>query len=372
MRHKERLKQLYLLGRGGLLDLFSGLMGSKRHPPSLTELRRILYIRNDRVGDLVLSLPALKALRDRFPQARVTVLASRSNHTLLNGPTPADDYVLLDRRMKVKEQKAAILLLRAKRFDLAIDPFTGPALRPALAAFVSRSRIRIGYPGFGREVFLNLQAPVGPPGQHFVDASLDVLKPIGVVSASREPKLPLAPEEVTWAKWRLEKGGWRGQPVVGIHPGAYYWTQRWPEDYFSALIDRLQREENLWPVLFGGMGDRTLIEKILQGVEKKPMVYMADDLRRFAAMASSCKVLVCNNSGPLHLAGSVGVPTVSFMGPTVRSRWYPVGEHHTVFRRDDLPCIGCNRGYCMLGTHECMRSIPPERPWRACRSLIEK
>ncbi|MCF8050009.1 MAG: glycosyltransferase family 9 protein [Desulfobacterales bacterium] len=376
MFHKERIKQCYLFVRAQVLNRISRVFtdADKLSPrlESIDEIQRILFIRNDRVGDLVLSLPAIAALRDRFPGARITVLASWSNHPLLNGKTPADEYVILDRRMKPSRQKAVICSLRSKRFDLAVDPFTGPDLRPALTAFLSRSKIRLGYSGFGREVFFNLRVSAAPGERHFVDASLDVLKPIGVVAAPREPRMFLSPAESAWGRRRLEKAGWKGQPVVGIHPGAHYWTQRWPEEYYSALIKRLQDIGTPWIVLFGGRGDRTVIEKILRGVRKTPMVYMADDLRRFAAIASVCKVFVCNNSGPLHLAAALGVPTVSFMGPTVKSRWYPVGAHHTVFRRDDLSCIGCNRGYCMLGTHECLRSITPERPWRTCRLLIER
>ena len=120
-------------------------------------------------------------------------------------------------------------------------------------------------------------------------------------------------------------------------------------------------------LLFGGPGDEGIVDRILSLTRTRIARCLTTDIRLFAARLSHCRLLVCNNSGPLHVASALGIPTVSFMGPTVRQRWVPRGERHVVLRVDDLPCIGCNAGICRVGTHDCMRNIRPERVMEVIR-----
>jgi len=123
-------------------------------------------------------------------------------------------------------------------------------------------------------------------------------------------------------------------------------------------------------ILFGGPADEGLVERIRSGIPGGALASVTPDIRRFAALLSCCRLLVCNNSGPLHVASALGIPTVSFMGPTEKTLWLPLGERHVVLRIDDLSCIGCNRGVCPAGTLECMRRITPEMAAEAVSGLF--
>jgi len=124
-------------------------------------------------------------------------------------------------------------------------------------------------------------------------------------------------------------------------------------------------------IIFGGPGDEGLVDQIRSMIYAEVPTYVGDDLRRVAVLLSCCSVFICNNSGPLHIAVSVGIPTISIMGPTNKDRWMPIGEFHEVLRIDDLPCIGCNLGYCKIKTHDCMRLITPSMVIDAVKDFMK-
>jgi ADP-heptose:LPS heptosyltransferase len=192
-----------------------------------------------------------------------------------------------------------------------------------------------------------------------VETVLGVLKPLGIPIGSFRPEIFLTASEIEGARrWLLQEGSDTG-PFVAIHPGAFYETQRWPAEYYAALADRIMGTGRLKAILFGGPGDVKIVDRILSMTRSRIVRCITADIRWFAALLSNCRLLVCNNSGPLHVASALEVPTVSFMGPTVKELWSPVGQGHKVLRADDLPCIGCNEGSCPKGKHECMRLITP-------------
>ena len=146
---------------------------------------------------------------------------------------------------------------------------------------------------------------------------------------------------------------------MGIHPGAYYESQRWLPEYFAELINKINEQKKYLAILFHGPEDFNIAKTIKNMVRKNILTFVSYDLRKFLALQSLCQVFICNNSGPLHLAVAQKIQTISFMGPTEKSRWIPVGSSHKVFRIDTLPCIGCKEGHCKFDTHDCMRMISP-------------
>ena len=226
--------------------------------------------------------------------------------------------------------------------------------------FLSGARRRIGYASYGREIFFNVQAPSIEANQHFVDLTLDVMKPFGIVTKDKTPEIYLTDDEKNRAENWLKKNGVEDKPIIGIHPGAYYESQRWLPERFIELIEQLCKTGSYELILFGGPGDEMLIDRMDSMSGEGILTYIADDLRKFAALVSCCRVFICNNSGPLHMAVALNTPTISFMGPTHKKRWMPIGNIHKVLRIDDLPCIGCNLGYCKIKTHDCMRLITAE------------
>jgi heptosyltransferase-2 len=125
---------------------------------------------------------------------------------------------------------------------------------------------------------------------------------------------------------------------------------------YLELAKRLDQQARLQVVFFGTRAEERLIAQVGTMFGAKAAVFFGLELREFVALLSRCRLVVCNNSGPLHIATALGVPTVSTMGPTDPIRWWPEGDEHLVVRKP-LWCSPCEEGVCPLGTHDCLMSI---------------
>jgi len=354
----EILKSVYLNLRGIVLRAAGHCVRQERDARlQRGSVKRILFIRLDRIGDVVLSTPAIRALKKHFHNAELTVLLRSSTRGLVEHNPSVDRIITVD---SIGDLIGAIRELRALRFDLVVDPYDDWPLESALVAGMSGATVRIGYAVAGREAFFTVRLEEPGPGRHMTDVVMDSLKPLGIPSDDVRPDVFLSEGELASArKWLHERRN-GSLPLIGFHPGASCETQRWPAEYFSELGTLLLREGQRGLILFGGPGDRKLVEAMARQIGDTALTCITGDIRRFSALLACCQLLVCNNSGPLHVACALGIPTVSFMGPSVKERWSPRGSLHRVLRRDGLPCIGCNRGRCAMKMHDCMRQIGPE------------
>ena len=354
---KRIIKSAYLTTRKLFLYLLSVFIPKKLSVKVDADISKILFVRIDRIGDMVLSTPAIKTLKQAYTRSEVTVLASPSNRDILKHNPYVDRVVVYDKRFRFHEKLGLIRHLKERRFDLAVDPYADYELLTALIVFFSNAAARIGYSAFGREVFFNLETPAITEDQHFIEMTLGILKPLKIEAVDKKPEIFLSADEKNWAREWLNRNGLGSNPLVGVHPGAYYESQRWTAENFAELIDLLHADGKADVLLFGGPGDEAICHRIELKAATGVRSFLAADIREFLALLASCRVLVCNNSGPLHMAVALNVPTISTMGPTNKDRWMPMGPDHQVFRIDDLPCIGCNLGDCKIKTHNCMRLI---------------
>ncbi len=244
-------------------------------------------------------------------------------------------------------------------------------MKTALIAALSSAENRLGYASYGREFFFNITAPEIESNQHFIEATLNVLKPLGIENRNRTPEIFLSEPEKKWSKNWILKNKIGGRPIVGIHPGAHYESQRWLPDYYAELVNKANQGNKFDFLLFGGAEDRDLIDNIKSLIFDKVLTFLGEDLRQFISLVDSCDILICNNSGPLHLAVALSTPSISFMGPTDKNHWMPAGSQHHVLRVDSLPCIGCNQGRCTRKTHDCMRLISPSMVIETLNEMLQ-
>jgi len=366
-RLRSMMKGGYLRFRAWILTLVS-LFLPGRSPVCVPSVPgRILVIAQPRLGDAVLSLPTLFALRDHYPDTQIILLSPPAVKGLFE-LTPAVDRVMVHPRGNTLLGIGNFLRsIREQKIDLLIDLNTDGSLFPAWIARLSGARYSVGYGQDGRGVFFD-QIVSGPDEEkHTIDRLLALLAPLRVGNPSPEVRLSLPENGGTFFPPEDQAGeGEREIPLVGIHPGGTHWTQRWPVEYFAELADELILSGSARVILCGGPSDWETIRQVQERMRAVPEVAPPfPSLRDFAVFLSHLDLLVCNNSGPLHLACAVGTKTFSFMGPTKAAQWWPKGEGHTVFRRDDLPCIGCGRGYCRMKNHDCMRGILPGELFQA-------
>ncbi len=316
-------------------------------PPD--EIQSILFLRHDRIGDMVLTTAALKALRRGFPHATITVLASERNYEILKH-NPHVDEILIYKGISWFMRE-----IRLRRYDLVIDPFVTHELKQALLTYLSGGKYRLGFAAAGREVFFNVRGPIASEPKRMLDHLLELAELAGGKSKGCEPELFLSDTEIAWAAEALdEKEINSNEAIVAIHPGAHYPSQRWPAERFGELARRVLGQFEAKVILLGSSDEKGLLEAVKNDSGKDLRIFSCDNIRDLAALLSRCDLLICNNSGPMHIASALKVPTVSLIGPTVIPLWLPYGKDNVVINKA-VSCSPCNKAICK--DHQCMSSI---------------
>lgn len=365
-------KLIYLKCRAASLSAIKPFLGPCPHeaPQKSHRFQKILFIRTDRIGDMVLSTPAFKAIKTTFPDAVLTVLASRANCSLIQSDPYVDEIIVHDSSAGLKDAARMVRTLRSQRFNVVIDPMTSHDAQTAILSFLTEAETRVGFRGFGREVFFTAPVERPEPRHGILNLHHALLTRLGIHCSGIEPELFLCEAEIDRARRWVRRVAPDGERIIGLHPGAHYATQRWGIRNFAALIELLSKDTGLRPVVLGGTADMPLVKGILSQTNASLPAVHSSDLRDSMALISQLNALICNNTGPLHIAAALKVPTVSFMGPTVKSLWTPSGNRHRVLRADDLDCIGCNSGFCRKGTMACMQRHTPDIARQALVELL--
>jgi len=326
------------------------------------EIQSILFLRHDRIGDMVLSTAALKALRRGYTHAKITVLTSDRNVEILKHNPHVDEILIY------KSMLWFIREIRPRGYDLVIDPFVTHELKQALMTYLTGGKYRIGFDAAGRQVFFNVRGPIASEPKRMVDHLLDLVELAGGKRKGCEPEVFLNDAEIARAVEALaEKGVSSDEAIVAIHPGAHYPSQRWPAERFGELARRVLGQLEAKVILLGGRDEKGLLGTVKNGAGKDLSIFSCENIRELAALLSRCDLLVCNNSGPMHIASALKIPTVSLIGPTVTPLWLPYGKNNAVINKAFF-CSPCNRAICK--DHQCMEAITVDEVFEAVRSQI--
>jgi len=326
------------------------------------DIKTILFLRYDRIGDMVLSTAAFKALRKAYPQAKITILASQRNHEILKHNPHVDETLIYKGIFWFFRE------IRPKGYDLVIDPFVTYELKQAFMTNLAGGKYRIGFEEAGREIFFNLRGPVASTPKQMVEYLLDLVELLGGKREGCEPEVFLSDKELQWASKALgSKGININMLTIAIHPGAYYPSQRWSAQRFGELARLILDRYKTQVIILGSGNEKDLVNKVKEIAGKEVRDFSGLRLREFMALLSRCHLLICNNSGPLHIASALKVSTVSMIGPTVTPLWLPSGRYDLVINKR-LSCSPCNRAVCK--GHECMESITVDEVFEAVQSQL--
>jgi heptosyltransferase-2 len=306
-----------------------------------------------------MSLPALRDLRRNFPGAELTVLAR---------PWVADLYLGVegvDRVMLSSSFKSNVERLRGAADHAVL--FTN-SFRSALEVFRAGIPERWGYRREGRRLLLTRSAPVPLllRGQSQVYYYRAMLGSLGLrVSATPDASFS-CPQE--WSVRGAELLGADG-PWLGLNPGAAYGTaKRWIPERYAAVADRLASSHGLKTVVLGGPGEEPLGRAIAEAMSGKPRLLVGEtSLQDLVGVLSRLQLLLTNDSGPMHLAGALGIPEVAIFGPTDDRETFPHGRHAIV--REVVDCAPCLLRECPID-HRCMTRVSVERVASECRELL--
>lgn len=344
--------------------------------------RRILLAQTSFLGDVVLTTPLWRALRDALPATDVWWLV-RPDAAPIVAPLAGSDRVLaFDKRGGdggLGGIKRVAARLRALDFDVAIA--VQRSLRTALTLALAGIPERIGFAGAAGSPLY--QHRVAHRGVHARDRLLALAVPLGVApSPPPDPVLvtdPAADEAV--ARTLAVAGVEAAARLLVVAPGAAWETKRWPVARFAALARRLVPESLSHVAIVGTASERPHAAMIAREMERAGASSAVIDLTgrtstaELVALLARATLLVANDSAPAHVAAALGRPVVSIFGPTVPAQGFaPLGERVRIVERT-LRCRPCTRhgsSYCPIGTHECLAGLAESDVARIALALLER
>ena len=337
---------------------------------------RILIVQTSFLGDVVLSTPVFAAVRRHYPDAHLAVLVRPECAGVLRGH-PAIDAVLIDDKRGRDGGFGAVRTvrrLRAGRFDLVLS--LHKSLRTAWVLAAARIPRRVGFRKSAGWFLYHRTVPRDPT-RHDVERNLSLLAGIGIDPASvvSRPSLACTAEAAERvARLLADRAVPVGLPLVGVAPGSVWATKRWTVEGFAALLRALRDDMHVVPVLLGARGDMEYAAAIQQAAGHAAVDLVGQtDLEVLVAAIDRCRVLVCNDSAPMHIAVARDVPVVAIFGPTTLRQGYGPYTDRAIVVERDLPCRPCGRhggARCPIGTHACMRDITPHEVLQAVATLL--
>jgi ADP-heptose:LPS heptosyltransferase len=305
--------------------------------------QNILVIDFGQLGDVVLSLPALRAIREHFPQARMTIAVGKPGAAVIDLSGYADAKLVVD-RVSLRDGPKLISIgrllklikeVRRARFDFVIDLHS--LSETNLLGFLSGApkRLFARRPKRSLEFLANFD-PLPPledtsPDKHLVDRYLDVLIPLGVRNAPRVPSLKTRPTDdlAVDGLLRKQRAG-IGEPLIGIFPGAGHPSRRWPLERFAQLADHLVRNEGARIIVFAGPEEREATRQWRKLFPPATIFFDRLTIPQLAAAQARLAVFVSNDTGPMHLAAAVGTSVITLLARPTPNSFVPIGEHHRV------------------------------------------
>jgi len=325
-------------------------------------VKRILVIRFRAMGDVLLATPLLRALKRRWPEARVDYLVEEGLSPLLEGSDDFDRLLAWPRRARPRwlSDLRWALRLRRERYDLLLDLHGNGT--SVLFTALSAAPLRIGYRFRGRHYFYHRKIdrrwpshlpPAYEPRRHF-----RLVESLGI-----------QPEDL---RLRLPTAG-RGDPFgtgVGLRvlmaPGATWSAKQWPAEHYGKLADLLT-SIGARVFLMGSAGEQELLSRVAAGSAAK--VLPSTSIPQMLEAIAAADLLVCTDSGARHVAVAMDTPSLAIFGPSDPRVWSPEHPRHpTIFK--DLECRPCMLTECPLKGHPCMNDLTPESVFDRLRGLI--
>ncbi len=323
----------------------------------------ILVIDFGQLGDVVLSLPALRAIRQRFPRAQITVTVGKPGAAVVELSGHANATLVVDRVALRDGPKLTSIVriakfvrdVRRRQFDFVIDLHSLSETNLLGLLSGAPKRLYSRRPGRSLDYLANFHPR--PPietdhrQRHLTDRYLDVLLPLGVKDVDRLPRLRTRAEDVAAVDKLLQKEkAETGAPLIGLFPGAGHPSRRWPLERFAELADCLARNDGVRVIVFAGPEERELVQQIRKLFPPTAIVLDRLSIPQLAAAQARLAVFVSNDTGPMHIAAAVGTPVVLLLDRRAPESYQPLGEHHRVICSSTIAEITTDEVYAETRT----------------------
>jgi lipopolysaccharide heptosyltransferase II len=343
----------------------------------------VLAVRLDALGDVLMTGPALRAVKESAPGRRVTLLTSPAGAEAARLLPGLDEVIVYEapwmkatpRRLDSRAETEMLARLRAAHFDAAVifTVYTQNPLPAALLCQLAEIPRRLAHCRENPYQLLTHWVPEREPDQllrHEVQRQLDLVAEVGCFTNDARLAIHVPARALRWARRMLrilglpENGRW-----ALAHPGASASSRRYPPERFASAASQLAREHDCPVLLTGGPGDREVVDEVRGAILGESQAVVGNiSVAQLAALLRLAPVVITNNTGPAHLAAAVGTPVVDLYALT-NPQHTPWGVRCRVLNRD-VPCKNCYKSVCPEGHHECLRGVPPEAVVEAALELL--
>ena len=375
------------------------------------ETKKILFIAEGQLGDLLLLTPAIKVVKKTFPQTSISlliiqrrnnnfsiekintiedILIDNSNNPLIDNPNVDEIYVINHNAMralkglkKITLEFQVIKFIRQKNFNTVICTF--PHDRFILWAFVSGAKIRIGQSSQSFSFLLTHKINIKKEDVGVLNYYLEMVKSIGTKPDSNKTEFYIDKKSEDWFEQFAIDNSLHNKKLIAIHPGASGDYKIWPPENYAQLIQGLSEKENAKIILCYGEGDSIVIDLIKNNLQKdvetKLVFVNADnDLNKLAEVFQNCNLTITNDSGPRHLSAALNIPNLTLFRKFHDRAWKVYPENNfTATIQSTKECEFCNKGECnnkipegeIFGSY-CMREISVDKVYDKILNMLNK
>ena len=291
-------------------------------------IKKILIINAKYLGDLIVCTPAIKSIRNSFPQASISVLVREEYKNVLAGNPNINDIIPFDFSLKkvngwkrIKAELNFVKLLRSKKFDAVVSLQSGD--RYTEWAFLSGAKLRVAPKKQSMSFLLTNKVEVYEDTISYLNYYLQIAEAFGGKAVDRTTEFYLSKDFKEWTdEFKLKTRISDEDILVGIHPGASEPSKIWPFENFSKLIELLLMDARIKVLLFGGPAENKLMEKFQNGFsERLILADTSEDIQQLAWLINECKLFIANDSGARHIAAALKVKTLTLFPEDKLSCW---------------------------------------------------
>jgi lipopolysaccharide heptosyltransferase II len=356
-------------------------------PKAWQGARNILCIRLDSLGDVLMTSPALRALKESRPDRRLSLLTSRAGAQASSLIEEVDQTIAYDPpwmkatppMVRSDAEFRRIQQLKRVGFDGAVifTTFSQSPLPAALMAFMADIPLRLAYCRENPYQLLTdwlpeTDQPEDSGMRHEVRRQLDLVAAVGSQTANERISLAVPPDALERARHLLDEIELdQSQPWIIIHPGASAPSRRYPADGFASAAQELAAGHRVQIVFTGTEPELPLIENIRRAMRARSFSLAGRlSLQEFSAAISLAPLLVSNNTGPVHIAAGVQTPVVDLYALTNPQHTPWMLPNRTLSH--DVPCKYCYKSVCPVGHHHCLKLVPPQAIVEAALDLLRE
>ena len=330
-----------------------------------SEISKILVIKPRAIGDVLLSTPVLPNLREKFPNAQIDFLVEEFASTVLRDNPYVNNIISFD--TKSQSSLSIITNIRRNRYDLIIDLFANP--RTAIITMLSGAKYRVGFPFKWRKYAYNLLVPPRGSKVHNVEFNLDALRRLGIPTKFKNPIFQLNDAAKQFAADFSSSRGIEPRKFIMINIGGGWQIKRLPWNKYAEICNLIYAKLHLPVVVLHGPAEIEEAEQIARSANA--IMAPPTSLHEMGAIMKESLLLITNDSGPMHIAAALGVPTLAIFGPTSPYLQGPYGNVSEIVRNENLDCLECNLTKCPIG-NLCMKELKVETILEKLETLIDR